>query len=167
MYSISAIGQDSHRFEEFPTGKLLLLAGVEIESELGLEGNSDADLLWHVICNAISGLTCEPVLGPRADALCRNGIKSSVAYIDLALQDLKSLRPDLKLQHLSLSVECKKPKLIPYFDKIRAAIADKLALPLRSVAITATTGEGLTGMGRGEGMAATCVLTALCDDSLN
>ncbi len=166
IYSISSIGQDSHRFEESKTDKDLILAGIKIDSEYALLGNSDADVVYHAVTNAISGLMCEPVLGAMADTMCDTGIKDSSAYLIYALELLKEKRPDISLTHLSISIEAKKPKLLKYFSDMRQSLAEKLNLNERSIAITATTGEGLTGMGRGEGIQVICILSAIVDTSI-
>ena len=159
--SIAAIGQDSHAFrEEGGPGKgarPLVLGGLMIEGGQPLEGNSDADVVLHALTNALSGLTGQRVLGAAADALCQKGIVDSRAYVRLALASLEGM----ELTHLSFSIEAKRPHLAGLIDKMRAEIAQLVGLPLARVAITATTGEGLTACGRGEGIACSCVASAL------
>lgn len=162
---VSAIGQDSHRFINAFDGpeaqqKPLILGGVSIEGHKGLSGNSDADVILHAAANAISGLTGRPVLGARADELCRAGEKDSRAYLALALKDLDEDPRDFALYHLSMSVECLTPKLMPYREAICRSVAELLGLPEHAVCLTATTGEGLTGFGRGEGIQCLCILSA-------
>ncbi|NLA96466.1 MAG: 2-C-methyl-D-erythritol 2,4-cyclodiphosphate synthase [Clostridiaceae bacterium] len=159
--SISAIGQDSHRF--LPDGdpaaknRPLVLGGVVIGQGPPLEGNSDADVVLHALTNAISGLCGEPVLGEVADAMCRSGIADSRAYVSLAL----SLLGDIRLTHLSFSIEAKRPHLTGLIDRIREEIAGMVKLPVSRVAVTATTGEGLTSCGRGEGITCLCIASAV------
>lgn len=163
----TAIGQDSHRYAQSPGeagARPLKLAGVKLAAEADSSAdapcfclaNSDGDVLFHAVCNAVSGLTAKPVLGRRCDELCRAGQTDSRAYLDLALSELGTL----ELVHCSCSIEAKRPRLEPSLERLRASLAEALGLPLRSVAITATTGEGLSGMGRGEGIQVLCVLTA-------
>ncbi len=159
--SISSLGQDSHRFDSKP--KPLILAGCEIEGALGLSGNSDADVLFHALTNAVSGLSGEPFLGPPADALCQKGISDSRIYLEQALNRLYELRPDCHLTHLSCSIEAKKPRLFEHLPRLRASLAQVLHLTEKQVALTATTGEGLTGQGRGEGIQVLCILSATVD----
>lgn len=162
-YFFTVIGEDSHRFVDESAAlreRVLKLAGCEIPGAPALDGNSDADLLLHVVTTAISGITGEPVLGPRADELCRRGVTDSQCYLDLALEDLRRMRPDVRLLHLSISIEGKRPKLVSHFPALRASLAKRLCLPVAAVAITATTGEGMTAVGRGEGLAARCLLSA-------
>ena len=80
------IGQDSHRFDGEGKDKSLILGGIEIPSGLSLQGNSDADVVLHALCNAISGISGKTIIGPYADKLCREqGITDSAEYIKEAL----------------------------------------------------------------------------------
>ena len=150
-----ALGQDSHRFAADPL-QPLMLGGVLIEGETGLEGNSDADVLLHSLVNSISGLSTVIILGPVADEMCRNGITDSKAYVAKALESLDGI----ELLHLSFTVEAGKPKLLPHIPAMRRAIADLTGLSYQAVAITATSGEGLTAFGCGEGIQAFCLASA-------
>lgn len=154
---ISTIGQDSHRFEdEIREDAKLALGGVEIPYKKNFSANSDGDVILHAITNAISGFTTVNVLGYSADKLClEDGIKDSRVFLDEALKYMG----DAKIVHVSVSVECLEPKLKPYIPAIRTSLANLLDLDESSVGITATTGEGLNGMGRGEGVGVLAVLT--------
>lgn len=156
---ISTIGQDSHAFDmSFPEGEYLIrLAGVDILNKYPISANSDGDVVLHAITNAISGYTCVNVLGKIADDMCQvQGIKDSREYLKVALSYMPA---NSKITHLSISIECKYPKLSPHIDSMRSSIADILGIAPNSVGITATTGEGLTGMGRGEGIGVLCILS--------
>lgn len=67
-----AIGQDSHRIDFDNQDKKLMLGGVEFKEEYSLNGNSDADVVLHAITNAISGITCQNILGKISDEMCQN-----------------------------------------------------------------------------------------------
>ena len=153
---ISTIGQDSHRFGE-PSGDCtIMLGGVAVPSDRPILANSDGDVILHAITNAISGLTGNIILGGIADKLClEEGIKDSSVYLKKALEDLG----DSKIVHCSMTVECLVPKLKPYRDAIRARVGELLNIPASSVGITATTGEGLTAFGRGEGIQVFVILS--------
>ena len=152
-----SIGQDSHRFVDKDDTKALVLGGITIPDEQGLAGNSDADVILHAITNAISGITTVNILGAKADEICLDkGIADSKAYLEKALEYLDGY----KITHLSLSIEALLPKLAPHSDNIRQSIAALMDIPLSSVAMTATTGEGLTDFGRGEGMQCFVIATA-------
>lgn len=149
-----AIGQDSHRFVAGDCGKKLILGGVLFEEAVGLEGNSDADVVLHAVTNAVSGITCKNVLGKAADELCKQGITDSEVYLKKALEDLK-----YEIIHLSISIECKTPKITPKIEEMRANIARILKIKENEIGITATTGEELTDFGRGNGISVFCVIT--------
>ncbi len=151
----TAIGQDSHRYTN-EGGQPLILAGVLVPTEFRIEANSDGDVLYHALTNAISGLTGVNILGRRSDEMCVAGVTDSRAYLAEALQYLGKI----ELTHLSVSIEALKPKLEKHIPILKESLSKTLKLPLSSIGLTATTGEGLTGMGRGEGMQVFCVLSA-------
>lgn len=160
IFSIQAIGQDSHRFVEESDPKTLILGGVEIKDCPGLAGNSDADVLLHALTNAISGITCKPILGTIADELClKHGITDSKVYLELALADLADL--NYEILHISFTVQARRPKLLVLIPEIRKTIAKITELNHEQVMITATSGEGLTDVGRGEGIEAFCVISVM------
>ncbi len=143
-----AIGQDSHKIDYKNTNKKLVLAGVEFDEGFSIVANSDGDVVFHSITNAISGITCKNILGEIADDMCLNkGIKDSKEYLKEALKYL-----DEEIVHLSLSIECKVPKITPKIPEMRASIAKVLNINENCIVITATTGEGLTEFGKGNGI---------------
>jgi 2-C-methyl-D-erythritol 2,4-cyclodiphosphate synthase len=146
------IGQDSHRFDPAETKKLIL-GGVVVDGEKSLSANSDGDVVLHALANAISGVTCVNVLGSIADKMClEDGITDSAEYVKEALKYLN----DGKISNASFSVECAVPKISPIIPQMRENIADLLSVEQNCVGITATTGEGLTSFGRGEGVQVFC-----------
>lgn len=156
IVSISTIGQDSHRFGEPCGDTFIKLGGIDIPFDKPIEANSDGDVVYHAITNAISGFTGVNILGGEADVICLDkGIKDSAVYIDKALEYLT----DGKVIHCSITIECLCPKLKPHIPAMKESIGNILGIPASSVGITATTGEGLTGFGRGEGIQVFCILT--------
>ena len=150
------IGQDSHRFDFDDKDKKLILAGVHFEGCPPLQGNSDADVVIHAVTNAISSVTTVNILGEIADRMCLDeGIKDSRAYLAEALKYLG----DYKIVHVSLSIECLKPKITPRIADMRASLANLLGIDESCIGITATTGEGLTDFGRGLGIQVFCCVT--------
>ncbi len=149
------IGQDSHRFDFDNKDKKLVLGGIVFENEPALNGNSDADVVLHAITNAISGVTCKNIIGKVADDMCANGITDSEEYLKEALKYLGQY----KIEHLSVSIECKTPKITPKIEEMRANIARILNIEENQVGITATTGEGLTAFGQAQGISTFCVVT--------
>lgn len=152
----AAIGQDSHRFDFNNTTKKLILGGVKIPNHAPLSGNSDADVILHSITNAISGITCVNILGSIADTMCQSGITDSSQYL---IKALSYLDPSYVISHLSISIECKTPKLSPYIEDIRNNLSQLLNLSPSSIGITATSGEGLTDFGRGLGIQVLSIIT--------
>ena len=156
IVSISTIGQDSHRFGE-PCGETVIrLGGIGIPFDKPIDANSDGDVVLHAITNAISGFTGVNILGGEADKIClEQGIKDSTVYLKKALEYMKEGR----IIHCSVTIECLRPKLMPHIPKMKESVGELLGIPAASVGITATTGEGLTGFGRGEGIQVFCILT--------
>lgn len=143
------IGQDSHRFDFSNSDKKLKLGGVVFEDCLSLEGNSDADVILHSITNAISGVTCVNILGKISDDMCfKQGITDSKEYLREAIKFLNQS----KIVYVSISIECLVPKISPKIPEIRKSISLLLDIPENCVGITATTGEGLTQFGMGNGI---------------
>ena len=149
-----AIGQDSHRFDFDDKNKNLILGGIVFENHTPLSGNSDADVVLHSITNAVSGITCKNILGKIADDMCKSGITDSEEYLKEALKYLNE-----KIIHLSISIECKTPKISPKIEDMRKNIARILNISENSVGITATTGEGLTEFGKGNGISVFSIIT--------
>jgi 2-C-methyl-D-erythritol 2,4-cyclodiphosphate synthase len=155
MY-LSAVGQDSHRFEDESSKKPLWLGGIIIPGSPGLLGNSDADVVLHAITNAISGISCVNILGKISDDLCLNkGIADSKVYLQEALKTLDTY----SVVHVSVSIEARKPHLSSHIPAMRLSIANVLQISENHVGITATTGEGLTSFGKGEGIQAFVIIT--------
>jgi 2-C-methyl-D-erythritol 2,4-cyclodiphosphate synthase len=155
--SKSAIGQDSHRFEEEDSVKPLLIGGVRIPGCPGLLGNSDADVVLHALTNAVSGISGHNILGKISDDMClRQGITDSRAFLAKAIESLGKYR----ISHVSVAIEGKRPRFEPFIGKIKESLAKLLAIQLSDVGITATTGEGLTAFGRGEGLQAFVIVSA-------
>lgn len=152
------IGQDSHRFDFDDQEKQLVLGGIVFEGEPPLQGNSDADVILHSITNAISGVTCVNILGDISDKLClEQGITDSSVYLNEALKHLG----DYRIIHLSLSIECAKPKITPKIADIRKSLSLLLSIPENCIGITATTGEGLTAFGQGLGIQVLSIVTVI------
>ena len=149
-----AIGQDSHRFDIENREKKLVLGGIVFEGEQGLLGNSDADVVLHAITNAVSGITCKNILGKISDDMCKSGITDSEEYLKEALKYLEN-----EILHVSISIECQIPKISPKVEEMRKNIARILGIKENCVGITATTGEGLTEFGKGNGISVFSCIT--------
>jgi len=153
----TAIGQDSHRFEDPQSNKPLVLGGITIDGHPGLQGNSDADVVLHAITNAVSGISGVNILGGISDQLCLSeGITDSTVYLQKALETLQGYT----ITHLSLTIEAKRPKFAPHIESMKKSIGALLQVAPEDIGITATTGEGLTDFGRGLGIQVFVIITA-------
>jgi 2-C-methyl-D-erythritol 2,4-cyclodiphosphate synthase len=147
----SGIGIDSHRFA---SGRPLILGGVEIPSERGLEGHSDADVLTHAIIDALLGAAGLGDIGqhfPDTDERWRDA--DSMDLLRSVLADVQAA--GWAVAHVDATVMLERPKLAPHRDAIR----DSLATGLGSVNVKFTTGERMGFVGREEGAAALAVAT--------
>ena len=148
------IGFDAHRFTG---GRKLILGGMEIPYELGLEGHSDADVLTHAICDAVLGAVGERDIGshfPDSDPRYK-GISSLVLLKEaLALSDSKGF----KIENIDSVLVCEKPRLSPYIPQIKKKLSSVIEFPEECLGIKATTTDGMGFTGRGEGIAAYAVV---------
>jgi 2-C-methyl-D-erythritol 2,4-cyclodiphosphate synthase len=96
------------------------------------------------------------ILGGAADKIClEQGIKDSTVYLAEALKYMEGA----EIIHCSMTIECLRPKLKEFIPSMKEKTGQLLGIPASSVGITATTGEGLTGFGRGEGVQVFVILT--------
>ncbi|MCH9625752.1 MAG: 2-C-methyl-D-erythritol 2,4-cyclodiphosphate synthase [Chlamydiales bacterium] len=152
----TGIGQDSHRFLPETSTKPCVIGGLIFEDVPGLQANSDGDIIFHALCNAISSVTGVIILGKRADELlAKEGITDSSVYLKEALSSLGKQQ----ITHVAITLEGLRPKFLDRLDVLKKSIADVMQLSVSQVGITATTGEGLTDFGCGEGIQCICVLT--------
>jgi len=149
----TGIGYDVHRFAE---GRPLVLGGIEIPHDRGLDGHSDADVLSHAIADAILGAAGERDIGhffPNTDESIR-GISS--------LEILRRVRETLAAKNISIvnidaTLIAEEPKIAPHLAGMKSALSASLSLPPDRIGIKATTNEGMGFLGRGEGIAAMAV----------
>lgn len=148
------IGDDSHYFDKSGS---MVIGGVRVDDLPKLHGNSDGDLVLHSLFNAISSAIGERSIGPTADPMAEQGIVDSSEYLSVALQQARErgYRP----QNLSLSLECSQPKVEPLVDDMKDSLSKLLELDRKHIGITATSGEGLSRFGKGEGIRCTCVVS--------
>lgn len=156
MLTRTGIGQDSHRFMPPDSSKPCVIAGLIFEDAPGFNANSDGDVVFHAICNAISSLTGVLILGGLADDLClKDGISDSEVYLREAMKTLGKQ----KVVHVAVSIEAKKPKFKERLLEMRQNIARVMHLDISQVGITATSGEGLTDFGCGDGVQCFAIVT--------
>lgn len=149
-------GYDVHRLTE---GRKLILGGVEIPFERGLDGHSDADVLLHAVMDALLGaaaLRDIGVLFPDTDPAYR-GI-SSLALLQTVMERIGE--KGLRVGNVDVTVIAQRPKLKDHIPQMRENLATALGVGLERVNIKATTEEGLGFTGSGEGIAchAVCLL---------
>jgi len=151
----TGIGWDSHRLvAERP----LILGGVTIPYELGLDGHSDADVLTHAVIDALLGATGRDDIGthfPDTEERWRGADSMEL----LAAVVTEITRAGVRIVHVDTTVVMERPKLAPHREAVRASLAAGLGLTGDDVNIKASTGEGLGFVGRGEGVAALAVVT--------
>lgn len=152
----TGIGQDSHRFLPEDSSKPCVLGGLIFPDVPGFKANSDGDVVLHAICNAITSVTHTLILGGIADTLClENGITDSEVYLREAMKTLGKQ----KISHVAISIEGKKPHFKKRLLEMRQNIARIMGLDVSQVGLTATTGEGLTDFGCGDGIQCFVILT--------
>jgi 2-C-methyl-D-erythritol 2,4-cyclodiphosphate synthase len=147
------IGYDVHRFA---AGRRLVLGGVEIAHERGLEGHSDADVLSHAVIDALLGAAGLGDIGehfPDSEQRWRDA--DSIVLLEAVVAMLAS--SGLAIENVDCTVVIEAPRLAPHRDAIRARLAGALGLAAASVSVKATTGERMGFVGRGEGVAALAV----------
>jgi 2-C-methyl-D-erythritol 2,4-cyclodiphosphate synthase len=151
----TGIGYDSHRLE---AGRPLILGGVEIPHEAGLDGHSDADVLTHAVIDALLGAAGLGDIGqhfPDTDERWRDA--DSIELLQAIVAELAG--DGLAAVHVDATVVMERPKLGPHRDAIRRRLAWAVGLDPSDFNLKATTGEGMGFVGRGEGVAALAVAT--------
>ena len=147
-------GFDVHRFQR---GRRLIIGGVEIPYAFGLAGHSDADVLLHALINALLGAMGKGDIGshfPDTDPRYK-GISSE----KLLAQVLKMMdRGRFRIINGDVTVMAERPRLAPFFKKVRERLAKLLKVRAHQINIKAVTTEGLGWIGEGKGMAAAAVV---------
>ena len=146
-------GYDIHRFAH---GRKFILGGVDLPSEQGLDGHSDADVLLHAICDALLGAAALGDIGSHYP-------NTDLRFKDISSLTLLSMVKDLliasrfQIINIDSTVVLEAPKLASFIPLMRQNISKCLILPITRVSVKATTNEGLGPLGRSEGCAAFAV----------
>jgi 2-C-methyl-D-erythritol 2,4-cyclodiphosphate synthase len=152
----AGIGFDTHRLE---AGRRLFLGGVEIEeSQAGLAGHSDADVLTHAVIDALLGAAGLGDIGehfPDTDERWRDA--NSLELLRAVVQKLAEA--GYKPANIDATLACEQPKLSPFRDEMRTRLAEAAGLETAAVNVKFTTGEQMGFVGRGEGIAALAIAT--------
>jgi 2-C-methyl-D-erythritol 2,4-cyclodiphosphate synthase len=149
------IGNDIHRLE---LGKSLILGGVEIPSEFGAVGHSDADALFHAVTDAILGALALGDIGSHfSDTDKRWKDADSLIFLREAIRLMKE--KNYEMENVDSVISLEKPKLRSFIEKMRENLAKELEVGLDQVSIKAKTGEGLDSVGESRAIKAeACIL---------
>ena len=151
----TGIGWDSHRLAG---GRPLILGGVTVPHDRGLQGHSDADVLAHAVIDALLGAAALGDIGqhfPDTDERYRDADSMQLVRTVVAMLADRGLR----VSHVDTTVVMERPKLAGHRDAIRASLAAALGVEPGQVNVKASTGEGMGFVGREEGVAALAVAT--------
>lgn len=148
-------GYDSHRLVE---GRRLIIGGVDIPSEKGLEGHSDADVLSHAIIDAVLGALGMGDIGghfPDSDEKWKDAVSTDLLKYVLGLMRMNGYG----ISWVDATIIAEQPRLSDYFDRMKEALS-RAGIPSGAINIKAKTNEGMGFIGRGEGIAsyAVCLL---------
>ena len=143
-------------------GRKLILGGVEIPYELGLDGHSDADVLLHAVMDALLGAAGLGDIGlhfPDTDMRYKGA--DSRKLLECVAEKIKEA--GYKVGNIDVTMIAQRPKLRPFIPRIQENIAETLGIDLRKVNVKATTEEhlGFTGEGKGMSCHAVCLLDEL------
>jgi 2-C-methyl-D-erythritol 2,4-cyclodiphosphate synthase len=156
MFKIG-FGSDVHRLTG---GGKLILGGIEIDSDMGADGHSDADALTHAITDAILGALSLGDIGthfPNTDERWRNA--ESFVFLRFAVGLMKE--HGYELANLDSTVHLERPKLRPYIDRIRESLSVALEVEMNCVSVKAKTGEGVDAVGEMKAVKAEAVVLLL------
>jgi 2-C-methyl-D-erythritol 2,4-cyclodiphosphate synthase len=151
----TGIGYDCHRFV---AGGRLVIGGVELDHEFGLEGHSDADVLTHAVIDALLGACALGDIGQHfPDTDPRFAGADSIELLRSAATLVGGA--GFVIVHVDATVMLERPQLAPVRERIRATLAPALGLGVEHVSVKATRSEGMGFVGREEGAAALAIAT--------
>jgi 2-C-methyl-D-erythritol 2,4-cyclodiphosphate synthase len=151
----TGLGYDCHRFAD---GRRLVLGGVELSPDRGLDGHSDADVLTHAIIDALLGAAALGDIGqhfPDTDERYRDA--DSLDLLRTAVAML--VHRGFTILHIDATVVIERPHVAPVRDEIRFSLAEALGISPEHVSVKATRGEGMGFVGREEGAATLAIAT--------
>lgn len=151
----SGQGWDTHRLA---AGRAMILGGVSIEAEFGLEGHSDADILLHALTDAILGAACLGDIGmhfPDSDPQWKGAESMQFLRHAVGLAEAEGFR----LVHADATVILERPKLKDYRAQIRTSVAQGLGLAVEAVNVKFKTAERVGPVGEGKSAEAQAIVT--------
>ncbi|GAB4222085.1 MAG: 2-C-methyl-D-erythritol 2,4-cyclodiphosphate synthase [Francisella sp.] len=150
MYFRIGHGYDVHKFT--PSKKNIIIGGIEIPYEMGLEAHSDGDVLIHALCDALLGALGMGDIGkhfPDTDDKFKNiDSKHFLIEVKKILKDQQYF-----ISNIDCTIIAQAPKFLPYIDKMKTCLANILDIQINQINIKATTTEKLGFIGRKEGIA--------------
>ena len=149
------LGYDIHRLQK---GEKLILGGVEIPFDSGLQGHSDADVLTHALIDALLGAMGMGDIGqhfPDSDQQYHN--ISSLVLLEKVYEIM--LEEKYELNNADLILVAEKPKITPFSESIVSNLSDKLNTEQQKINFKATTAERLGFIGKGQGMSAKAIVS--------
>lgn len=149
------IGYDSHRFAE---GDHVPIGGINIPYEKGIKAHSDGDVLLHALVDALLGAAALGDIGshfPDTDPRFKN--MHSSGFVEHTLNLLK--QHHLQLSNMDATIIAEAPKLSKHIPEIRNHLSSLLQIPITQISVKATTNEMMGWIGRGEGLAATVIVS--------
>jgi 2-C-methyl-D-erythritol 2,4-cyclodiphosphate synthase len=151
------IGYDVHQFKE---GRKLVIGGITIPHDKGLEGHSDADVLAHAVADALLGAIGEadigkhfPVNDPRWDGI------DSMVILEVVANLVR--RDGSNIVNIDSTIIAQAPKMAPHIATMKTRMAEALHIRPYQIGIKATTNEHMGFIGRGEGIAAMAVVSVM------
>lgn len=147
-------GNDIHRLVP---GRSLIIGGVAVESDLGADGHSDADVLTHAITDAILGALALGDIGthfPNSDERWRNA--ESFVFLRFAVGLMHE--HGYELANLDSTIDLEQPKLRSYIDEMREGLAQALGVEVSRISVKAKTGEGVGQVGCREAITAEAIV---------
>lgn len=146
-------GYDIHRLVD---GRKLVLAGVGIPFEKGLDGHSDADVVAHAIMDSLLGAAALPDIGshfPDTDPVYKGA--DSMELMEKVKSEITE--QGFSIGNVDITIIVELPKLAPYIEEMKNNISRVLKIPTDNISVKATTNERLGAIGKGEGIAALAV----------
>lgn len=143
-------GFDAHRLV---AGRPLVLGGVTVVFDRGLEGHSDGDCIVHAVCDALLGAAAAGDMGryfPSSDPRWKGA--SSLTFLDEVVRLVGERR--YAIENVDVTVIAEAPPLSPYTEGMRVKLSRSLGIDVEGVSVKAKSSDGLGAFGRGEGIAA-------------
>jgi len=150
-------GFDAHRLAP---GRPCVLGGVAVPSDAGPVGHSDGDVVLHALADALLGAAA---MGDLGSIFGTDRPEWAGAAGEAFVRHVRELTEHPEILNVDVTILAAKPRVAEHRDAMRANIAALLGISLARVSVKASSGNGLTDFGRGEGVAATVVLLAAAD----